>query len=97
MTGLQTLRTKKFVKNTSHEILDGVYLTLTAAPPVWQTYIRLNEKTYRKSTGKRDLNQTKMTALGLFYDVQRHKDDQSKPSVFTFDKLSEVYKTHVEK
>ena len=88
---------KKFVNSVSKEILDGVYLTQTAASPVWQTYFRAHGKTYRKTTRKRDFEQAKMAALSMYYDVQRDEAGLDKPTVASFHKLAEVYKAHVEK
>ncbi len=88
---------KKFVNSVSKEILDGVYLTQTAASPVWQTYFRAHGKTYRKTTRKRDFEQAKMAALSIYYDIQRDEAGLDKPTVASFHKLAEVYKAHVEK
>tara|TARA_B100000989_G_scaffold236126_1_gene182956 strand:- start:357 stop:1322 length:966 start_codon:yes stop_codon:yes gene_type:complete len=78
-------------------ILDGVYLTQTAASPVWQTYFRAHGKTYIKTTRKRDFEQAKMAALSMYYDIQRGETGLDKPNVASFEKLAEVYKAHVRK
>ena len=88
---------KKFVNSVSKEILDGVYLTQTAASPIWQTYFRVHGKKYRKTTRKHDSEQAKMAALSMYYDIKRDESGSDKPTVASFHKLAEVYKAHVEK
>ena len=78
------------------EILDGVYLVQIDKSPVWQTYFRWNNKNIRKTTGKRDFEQAKMVALGMYYDIQRGEAGLDKPNVASFEKLAEVYKTKKE-
>ena len=79
------------------EILDGVYLVQSDKSPVWQTYFRWNNKNIRKTTGKRDFEQAKMVALGMYYDIQRGETGLDIPNVASFEKLTEVYKAHVRK
>lgn len=78
-------------------ILDGVYLVQSDKSPVWQTYFRWKNKNIRKTTGKRDFEQAKMVALGMYYDIQRGEAGLDKPNVASFEKLAEVYKADVEK
>ena len=87
----------EFVNRDSIEILDGVYLTRSTASPVWQAYFRVDGRTYRKTTKKRDFDQAKMVALELFYNARRTGDLVQATKAIPFTKLADVYESYVAK
>ena len=87
----------EFVNRDSIEILDGVYLTRSTASPVWQAYFRVDGRTYRKTTKKRDFYQAKMVALELFYNARRTGDLVQATKAIPFTKLADVYESYVAK
>lgn len=88
---LQTFDMGRFAKNSTIEVIDGLYVKQSANSPYYQAYSRIDGASFRKSTKCKDLEQAKRAALDMFYDAKRRAADGIGHSTVSFKKLAEVY------
>jgi integrase len=93
---LQTIGMGRFAKNTTVEVIEGLYIKPSNKSPYWQTYCHIDGKTFRKSTKCKDEEQAKLVAAEWFYDIKRDVAAGVSHSTVSFQKLFDVYMSFIQ-
>ena len=88
---LQTIGMGRFAKQTTVEVLEGLYLKQSGNSSYWQSYCRIDGKSYRKSTKQANLAKAKEVALEHYFHVKRNVDDGIHTGKVSFAKLTDAF------